>query len=132
MKLRQTEQTLIDRYSLNVTVDNVYLGGLIVPDENGKLIKVADCVQKEGYLLTETSQTADILVLAISGILSGWCNLSDTKAQDEYTLIPLANIKSLPDSFAFTEPCGHLTRFGGIWELNHWECLGCGAEIVYG
>jgi hypothetical protein len=132
MNLTQAEQNLVEKYNLDLSVDNFAVAsGVHFTDQAGKVVKVVEVIQKDSSLHTDTSRTAEILVCAADGFLLGWVSILDVKYDDKSIeiIIPTQNLSPMPNDFHFTTKCAHLAEWGGIWTGGSWQCFGCGVAV---
>lgn len=119
---------VIDRYTPEINIRNLMTGDLILLDNKNRSIgfSMADKISDSVFRLRNKPQS-ELVVVATESSLLGWIKTSD--AQPEFSSSLIA---PLPEDFNFKIECPHLNTYGG-WttDYDHWECLGCGKELVF-
>lgn len=125
--------SLIEKYSLSTTVDNVTVAGALFTDGAGRSVGVCHG-EVRGNLIHTSSPYADIMVVgAGDGVLLGWIDANKmTDAADRF-LVPVKALNSMPQTFRFTQKCPHMSVYGGYLDRSegHWRCFGCDSLIPF-
>jgi hypothetical protein len=125
--------SLINKYSLSVTVDNVTPAGVLFTDQLGKRIGVCTG-EVRGNLIHTSAPYADIMVVGTSqGLLLGWVESERMSDATDRFLVPVKALNSLPSTFGFAQKCPHMSVYGGYLDRSegHWRCFGCDSLIPF-
>ena len=124
------EQTFIDKYKPELTVDNFHSKGIKFEDQLGQKTVVVPAEKKNGYWYMVKAH-ADIFVLTSEGFLLGWVHKSSLiDAEDSY-MMPAGSLNKMPKELKFVQDCPHLAYFGGFATGDGFmRCFGCDKEIV--
>ena len=124
--------SFVDRYSLDVTVDDFCPEGIVLTDTGGH--RVAPVYGEiRGNMIHTRSPYADIMVIGLDGgILAGWVRSDSMIDMVDRHMVPVKSLNKMPTDFNFIQECPHMSVFGGVHseDSNGWECLGCGIIIV--
>jgi hypothetical protein len=127
-----SQHPIVQRYELSLTVDNINEHGLILEDLAGKSIGVC-AGELRGNLIHSTAPYADITVIMTKGLILGWIQSDKMTDAGDRSLISAQALNPMPDSFLFTQPCPHLSVYGGYLDLDekNWRCFGCDKIIPF-
>lgn len=130
--LCRAQAHIVQRYDLQMEMDNFQKACLTFPDLNGRSVGMYSVNTVDGYARSETAKSTEVLVLVEEGMILGW--VSEGQVLDIGQPWFSLNVKALnpmPKVFDFAQPCPHLAVHGGWWvsEDKAWECFGCGRYI---
>lgn len=126
-----TTKLFLDRYSPNLSVDDVVSQGVKVKDNAGRMVGVATGVLRETMFHTGAPY-AEIMVLGTASILLGWVHEDKFIDAGDRFLVPAQSLIPLPAKFDFVQPCPHLSVYGGVYDADRdvWICNSCGTALV--
>jgi len=130
---KKITSSLIERYSLSPTVDDITSRGALFRDLAER--KIGVCYGEiRGNLIHTSAPYADIMVIGTNqGMLLGWIDGDKmTDATDRF-LIPVKALSPMPTTFRFAQKCPHMSVYGGYLDRSegHWRCFGCDALIPF-
>lgn len=126
-----TTALFLDRYSPNLSVDNIVSQGVKVKDNNGRMVGVATGTLREQMFHTGAPY-AEVMVLGTPTMLLGWVHEDKFIDAGDRFLVPVQSLIPLPAKFDFAQPCPHLSVYGGFYDSDRdvWICGSCGTALV--
>lgn len=132
-KQRRLIASVVERYQLKMSVDNINKHGAAFDDLDGRCIGIAHG-NIRGNLLHTGKPYCDIMILGTAeGMQLGWIESSKmSDAQDRF-LVPVKALNPMPQEFRFAQPCPHLSVYGGYIDPSdgNWRCFGCDLSIPF-
>jgi len=126
------DHPIVLRYGLSLTVDDVTGDGLVVKDMSGKSVGVCDG-ELRGNLIHTKQPYCDIMIIMLKGMALGWVKADKMTDAGDRFLISAQALNPMPDKFIFSQPCPHLSVYGGYLDLEekNWRCFGCEKIIPF-
>lgn len=121
---------IVNKYDLNLNIRNFDSHGVIFRDEQGKTVRILNGVVRNGFIHTK-NPNADVAIIFIEDLVAGWIESSKMEDLDDRMSINVKSLHVMPDSFVFKQQCPHLDVYGGFYEGEYWECIGCGERLVF-
>jgi len=130
---KKITSSLIERYSLSPTVDDITSRGALFRDLAER--KIGVCYGEiRGNLIHTTEPYADIMVVGSKdGLLLGWITSDKMSDASDRFLVPAKALNAMPKAFMFAQPCPHMSVYGGFLDVeeNNWRCFGCDTIIPF-
>ena len=130
---RKVTVSLVERYGLDVAMDNMTADGVVVHDFQDRKVGAAFGVVRGGLVHTGKPY-ADIMVIGTrDGLLIGWLQAEKMTDANDRFLVSLQALNPMPAKFDFAQPCPHMSVYGGYLdnEENNWRCFGCDKIIPF-
>ena len=130
----QVIERLVERYDLQLDVNNFTPKGLVLTDQNQNTVAVSFGSKRQDMIHSKPID-ARILVSAISDppVVVGWIDTEKVQDIGDRFLFPAKALSPMPQEFKFLQVCPHLSVYGG-WmdsDMEHWECMHCKQTVVY-
>lgn len=130
---KKITSSLIERYSLSPTVDDITSRGALFKDLDNR--KIGVCYGEiRGNLIHTTDPYADIMVVGSKdGLLLGWITSDKMSDASDRFLVPAKALNAMPKTFKFAQPCPHMSVYGGYLDVeeNNWRCFDCDTIIPF-
>jgi hypothetical protein len=130
---RKVTVSLVERYGLDVQMDDFTADGVVVHDAHDRKVGAAFGVVRGGLVHTGKPY-ADIMVIGTrDGLLIGWLQAEKMTDANDRFLVSLQALNPMPTKFDFAQPCPHMSVYGGYLdnEENNWRCFGCDKIIPF-
>ena len=130
----QVIEKLIERYDLQLDINNFTSKGLVFTDLSKNTVAVSFGNKRQDMIHSKPIE-ARILISAISEppVIVGWIDTEKVQDIGDRFLFPAKALSPMPEEFRFAQVCPHLSVFGG-WmdsDMEHWECMHCKQSVVY-
>ena len=122
-------ENLLNRYDIQLTVDNFDSQGVILYDKLGKSVRVLFGRVSDDVVHVPLPHS-DISVVFGDGLLLGWIESSKMSDHTDRMLVNVKSLHKMPNQFLFIQECEHMEVNGGVMYGGGWECLGCGEVLV--
>lgn len=126
----QAVANLSEVYQIQLTLDNFANPyGVILEDDQSRTVSCFQVLSRPGQLVGSEVPTTDVLVLTSGAAILGWVSRDQIIVSDEGFYCPSRNLREMPGTLRFAQPCEHLPKFGGRYHyggLGAWECFECG------
>lgn len=125
-------ENLIDKYGLQLTVENITPNGLNFRDELDHSIQIVEGEIRNKVIHITVPISSDIVVLITGGLLAGWISTDKLSSLGDRHTVPIDSLYAMPKELRFSQPCPHMTVYGGVYNnaLDGWQCLGCDTLLV--
>lgn len=124
-----------DKYGLEPKILDFAYSRFTFSDLDGRKVQVVqvDDIRKGFlYVTLVDAGSPDILLFESTGVIVGWLaaeKLSGSPGQK--VSVAISSLDPAPEECRFAQKCPHMSVYGGWYDGRNWQCLGCGAELVF-
>ena len=120
---------IIQRYSIELTINNLDNYGLILFDELGRTVRISFGEWRNRTIHIPPPGT-DIVIVVTDGIVAGWVKTDKLESLPDRSIVDTKLLGPMPDTFVFIDHCSHLEDYGGFKDGEFWECFNCGRKLL--
>lgn len=124
--------SILDRYSLELSVNNFDRQGLLLRDSQGRTVRILSGENRDGSVHLPHTKS-DIVIIFLEGMCLGWVELSRMEDLKDRYILDIKSSSPMPEEFTFKQECSHMSIHGGWTDGVSWYCLGCEQKLgVFG
>lgn len=129
-KTLESTISIIEKYNLEVNIRNFDRSGISFKDLKKRKVRVLSG-EWRNRMVHITKPDAEIIILYIDGILSGWISKDKIEDLGDRFTLDVKSLNPMPEIFSFDEQCPHMEIYGGFFLEDTWECAGCEQRLVF-
>lgn len=122
---------LVNLFGIRPTIRNFMNSSFSFQDLDGRTVELVDSEIRSGSINFNSKTPAEILAFCSGSVLLGWSKAEKAVETATTQTMSIKTLDPLPPTNQFRQQCTHLADNGGWYDGQAWECLGCGAELVF-
>jgi hypothetical protein len=121
---------ILDKYNLSFSIRNFDQCGVFLRDEQNRKLRVFNGDKRNDFIHIPVFN-GDVAIIFVEGLLCGWTEKEKMDNLEDRMSISVKSLHKMPTTFVFNHQCPHMHVYGGFYEGEFWECVGCGERLVF-